>query len=121
MVGKPGVTESPIIVNNRGITSLNLDETKDKVAGLHNTSQVDNGIFADTWSSSLMKAITTNDLLSNELDSRTTTTEFPNTYLGNSLSTVARLIATRDVRGVDVDTFYVERGGMYIFDIITVF
>lgn len=111
LVGKPGVTESPIIINNRGVTPVYIDKSKDIIPNLHNISEEDSGIFAETWSASLMKAIGTNDLLSLELASRTTNTTFPNTYLGNSLNTVARLMATRDIRGVDVDTFYIERGG----------
>lgn len=37
--------------------------------------------------------------------------EFPESYLGNTLETISKLIATRHVRGVDVDTFYIDRNG----------
>ena len=112
MVGEPGITESPIIISNRGVTPLYFDDKgKELIPNLHNTSDIDGGIFADTWSASLMKAIGTNNLLTDQLSGTSTTTEFPNNHLGYSLNTVARLIKTREVRGVDVDTFYIETGG----------
>ncbi len=111
LVGKPGSSAVPIIVDRNGIPQVYLDDTKDIIPNLHNSSDAQSGIFADTWSSTLMSSLDTNDLLSREIDGLSTQTEFPNSYLGNSLSTVSKLMSTRDVRGVDVDTFYIEVGG----------
>ena len=115
LVGKPGESDAPMIVNRNGVPEVYLDETKDLMKNLHNKSHVESGIFAETWSSSLMQSISTNELLSSELDGLDTQLEFPDTYLGSTLSTVSKLISTRDVRGVDVDTFYIEQGGEYYF------
>ncbi len=111
LVGKPGESGAPMIVDRHGIGQVHLDEAMDNLSKLHNKTQSDSGIFADLWSSSLMESISTNELLRNELNSLSTNNEFPDTYLGNTLETISKLIATREVRGVDVDTFYIERGG----------
>ena len=111
LVGKPGVSGSPMIVNRNGVPTVYLDDTKAILPHLHNITQSDSGYFAETWSTSLIDSIGTNELLKSELEKVTTHVEFPNTYLGSAFKTISRLIATRDVRGVDVDTFYIEKGG----------
>jgi len=78
---------------------------------LNNKTTNDSGGFAEIWSSSLKESVGMNELLSNKLDEITTEFIFPDHRLGDSLETVARLIATRETRGVDTDTFYVEMGG----------
>ena len=107
--GKPGVSDPPITVDRGGIGEVYLGETKEFISKLHNKSAIDSGIFAETWSSSLMKSIELNELLINEMKGLNTQTEFPGTYLlGTTLSTVSRLIATREARGVDIDTLMRE-------------
>jgi len=113
ILGKPGVASSPMIVSSgNGVTPFYASNTLRAVLPtLHEQSQVDSGFFSEAWSSSLMQSIDVNDLLSTALLNVSTSTVFPNTYLGRQLRTVARLIATRNQRGVDTDTFYVEIGG----------
>ena len=111
LVGKPGGSPTPMTVNSRGLSELHLDDIIDVLPNLHNTSELGSGIFAEKWSGSLLNAIETNDLLSEGLANVTTTVQFPDTYLGYTLSTVARVIATREIRGTDVDMFYIEQGG----------
>jgi hypothetical protein len=86
---------------------------------LHNSSTFDSGHFAEMWSSAFTDSLNINDVLSSELDGIKVQTEFPSSYLSLQLKTVAKLIATRNARGVNVDTFYVEIGGKinlsYIF------
>ena len=108
LVGTPGVSNAPFIVNRNGIPQAYLDDILTDLDKLHNVSQVDSGIFAETWSSSLMESIGVNELLGAGLENVTVTVDFPENTLGSSLQTISRLIATRDLRGVDVDTFYVE-------------
>lgn len=113
VVGEPGVTEAPMIINRDGLPELYLDATTDAILGkLHNTSSANSGIFAETWSASLIDGIGTNKLFSSELKNTTTNGTFPDTNLGKSLETISKVIATRDVRGVDVDTFYVGLSGL---------
>ncbi len=116
LVGRPGVSIPPIVVGNKGFPHIYLDnDVKNVFPKLHNNTEADSGIFAESWSSALMDSVGNNELLSNLLDSVYTTTEFPNSDLGYGLETVARLIATKDIRGVDVDTFYIEAGGEFKF------
>ena len=61
--------------------------------------------------SAFTDSLNINDVLSTELEGIQVQTEFPTSYLSSQLKTVAKLIATRTARGVDVDTFYVEVGG----------
>ena len=110
--GRPGMTSTPMIVSANGFTKIHLDDTiRDTIPKLHNVSHFDSGIFADTWSSSLLESIDTNSLLRTEFENATITTEFPGSSLAKSLKTVAKLIATRDKRGADVDTFFLRMTG----------
>ena len=111
LTGMPGASEAPVTVDSSGVARVYLDDTKAILPKLHNTSYSDSGIFAEAWSSSLMKSLGTSELLRNELEGLTTQNIFPDSYLGNTLETISRLIATRHVRGVDVDTFYIDRNG----------
>ena len=113
LIGKEGMTSTPIIVSGSNVaTKLHLDDIKDTISKLHNVSQFDSGIFADTWSSSLQESFDTNELLRKGLESISVKTKFPEeTKLGLSLKTVAKLIATREERSADVDTFFVKTGG----------
>jgi len=111
LVGQPGESDSPMIVDRNGVPQVHLDDTNEYLFGLHNSTEKDSGSFAETWSSSLIESLGINNLLLAKLEGINTQAEFPNTYLGDNLETVARLIATRESRGSDVDTFYVEIGG----------
>ena len=112
LVGEPGISDAPMIVNRNGIPELYLESTDGVIKKLHNNSESESGFFAETWSSALIDSISTNELLASQIDGTNTEETFPDTYLGQSLATVSKLIATREVRGVDTDTFYIGRGGM---------
>ncbi len=112
LVGTPGVSLTPMIVNRDGVPKVYLgDELAETLPLLHNSSSPDSGFFGETWSNELMSSLETNNLLGAELENVTTTTTFPTSYLSIQLQTVARLIATREARGVDTDTFYIETFG----------
>ncbi len=91
LVGKPGVTKAPVIVGRRGVPALYLDETSSVLPKLHNESEIESGIFAETWSSSMMEAIEINELLRAELDGKESYIKFPDTFLGNSLETISKV------------------------------
>jgi len=74
---------------------------------IHNKTSIESGIFADSWSASLMDSVVTSENLNDALRSVKTTVKFPNTEVGEKFSTISKLIATRKIRGVDVDTFHV--------------
>ena len=111
LAGEGGISEPQIIVGRKGVREAYLDETGSVVTKLHNNSYPESGVFAETWSSSFLKSIGTNSLLLTEMEGLTTSTEFPDTYLGDTFATISKLIATRDSRGSNVDMFYIERTG----------
>ncbi len=111
LVGKPGVSGSPVVIGSRGLQEVYLNEGTQELSKLHNETHPDSGYFADLWSTRLMEAIGTNDLLGRQLDGLSTFVEFPDSFLGNSFETISKVIATHEARGVDVDTFYVSKTG----------
>lgn len=111
VVGTPGVTATPVIVSGNGIPAVYLDEIDEMIGSLHNSTTSDSGFFGETWSDELMKSLTTNSLLSETLKDIETETVFPPSNLARDFATVSRLIKSRDSRGVDTDTFYVEHHG----------
>ena len=111
LIGKPGMSDAPMIVNRNGVPDKYLDDISDYIPNLHKETTADSGYFGETWSASLIEGLSTNDVLSAELKNVEVGTAFPNSYLARQLETVARLIATRESRGVDTDVFYVETGG----------
>ena len=114
LVGKPGISDSPIVISYQGVQEVHLDSTQSELSQLHNETHPDSGVFAEMWSSMLMKSIGTNNLLGRQLDDLTTYVDFPESYLGNSLETIAKIISTRQDRGVDVDTFYISQKGKHM-------
>jgi hypothetical protein len=100
-----------MVVNRNGVPDVYLDDTTDYLASLHNETANDSGYFGETWSSSLMESLGNNEALGTALRNTQVGIDFPDSYLARQLETVARLIATRETRGVDTDTFYIETGG----------
>ncbi len=111
--GDARITGAPTIVNDNGVPPIYLGDIKQSIHSLHNVTTPDSGYFGEMWSSALINSLDVNELLSVELDGIETDTTFPDTHLGRRLETVARLMETREARGADIDTFYLEIGGMY--------
>lgn len=122
LVGQPGATAAPMIVNRDGVPAVYLEKkTRDIIKQIHNSSHPESGFFGDTWSAALSESLNTNDLLSAELEGIQLKTEFPTSYLSRQLGTVSKIIASRNARGVNADTFYVEVGGEIIRFLIFMF
>ncbi len=111
VVGSPGVSAAPIIVDWQGIPPMYFNEIDEMIGSLHNLTVSDSGFFGETWSDELMKSLTTNSLLTETLKDKETETVFPASHLSQQFATVSRLIKSRESRGVDRDTFYVEIHG----------
>ena len=112
LVGEPGVSETPMIVNSNGVPEVSIDDKMEKlVLSLHNSTPPESGFFGEMWSDALVKSMGTSKLLRTEIESVATNTTFPSSHLGRQFETISRLITTREARGVDTDTFYVEIGG----------
>lgn len=114
VVGTPGVTDAPLIVGRSGIPASYLGEIQGDAGDLkdlHNSTDSEHSFFAETWSEELLNALSTNDLLGAELDQVSTVNDFPTSYLSQQFKIVSKLMQTRQSRGVDTDTFYVQTGG----------
>ncbi len=114
IVGRRG-TSNPVVLGKSGIGSVYLDNDVDNILPkLHNKTEAHSGLFADSFSDSLVESIANTKFLENAINSLgsvTTSTSFPNSILGQSLKTIAQMIATRETRSVDVDMFYVQHKG----------
>ena len=108
LAGSPERSQQMILDRN-GVPEIYFNS--DLIKDFHTSTTYDSGFFAETWSSEFMNAINTNGLLSSEIQGTNLNTNFPSSNLSRNLKTVAELIATREARGVDIDTFYVEIGG----------
>mmetsp|Transcript_1433 Transcript_1433/g.2264 ORF Transcript_1433/g.2264 Transcript_1433/m.2264 type:complete len:3782 (+) Transcript_1433:192-11537(+) len=115
LIGQPGVGSETFILGQNGISEFNPDPSvpnmTDSISALNAATSADSGFFAETWSEELLKSLAHNDLLHTTLSGITTTSTFPETQLGRKLEIVAKMIETREQRGVDMDMFYVEIGG----------
>ena len=111
LVGTPGLSDSPAIVNRNGVPDAYLYDVENIFPNLHNKTLSQSPMFSETWSDALIKSLSTNKALKGELDQVTLSTTFGSSYLSRQLETVAKLIKTRSNRGADVDVFYVETGG----------
>ena len=70
--------------------------------------------FAETWYDAFIQSLGINELLHWYLKDASTNTTFPASSLSQQFAIVANLISTRETRGEDTDTFYVEIGGELI-------
>lgn len=129
-------TDSFTIDPNVGIPAFNENESIVNMISfierLNDETEIDSGVFGELWSDILTKSLQANKLLTSAfVDSENTTTsefsmdpehsrgdtvdadpaDYGNNDLGKAFKMVADLIATREVRGVDRDFFFVPFGG----------
>jgi len=123
VVLKGRVGESPPLITAKQEGSLTFDpypwsmrRTWSKVdlfphiQELNNVTTIDSSVYGETWASDFLRVIDENALLDKAIKTATLSTHFPNDLLGyaKKLAQVARLIKTKDIRGVDRDAFFVE-------------
>ena len=115
LIGEPGISQSPFILSRSGLTRFNpspsSETMRDRINSINEATEADSGVFGDLWSSSLLTSLYNNELLYDTLDQIETVTTFPNSYLGSQLGMVAKMIKTREARGVDADAFFLATGG----------
>lgn len=83
----------------------------DKVKALNSETNLGSSLFTETYSSTLIRGLSENNLLYNALRDTTLNTTFPGSSIGRQFETVATMMKTKTVRGVDRDIFFVEQGG----------
>jgi len=99
-------------VRRNGLSPIYLkDKVEEPMLKLHNKTLLDSGFFAETWSNAFIQSLGINELLHSQLKDASTNTTFPTSSLSQQFEIVANLISTREARGVDTDTFYIEIGG----------
>ena len=112
LVGRPGINTPPMTVRRNGLSPIYLkDKVEEPMLKLHNKTLLDSGFFAETWSNAFIQSLGINELLHSQLKDASTNTTFPTSSLSQQFEIVANLISTREARGVDTDTFYIEIGG----------
>ena len=80
---------------------------------LNNATSIGSSLLSEAFSTKLHQGLAENQLLYDILQAVTINTTFPDTRLGEQLSTVAKMIKTKDDRGVDRDVFFVQQGKEY--------
>ncbi|KAL7482807.1 hypothetical protein ACHAW6_008462, partial [Cyclotella cf. meneghiniana] len=115
LMGFPGVSPSPFILSREGVSKFNNGASSDimdaAIISLNGVTTHDSGVFADLWSSHLIKSLTDNKKLYDTLAVKKTNITFPMSYLGSQLEMVAKMIDSRAERGVDADVFFLQTGG----------
>ena len=115
LTGHPGESPSQQIISNHGINSFNpvpsIENMTSIISAINEATTADSGFFAETWSDELIRSLNHNNLMLEALDGVENFNEFPSSWLGRKLQTVAKVIATRESRGVDRDMFYLDIGG----------
>uniref|UniRef100_A0A7R9WHG4 DUF1501 domain-containing protein n=1 Tax=Pseudictyota dubia TaxID=2749911 RepID=A0A7R9WHG4_9STRA len=115
LIGEPGISSTPFIISQNGVTEFSPAPSganmSQSIKDLNAATEPDSGYFGETWSEKVLASINDNENLYNTLQGTTIGANFPETWLGRKLRTVAQLISTRVERGVDRDMFYVDIGG----------
>jgi cullin-associated NEDD8-dissociated protein 1 len=90
--------------------SSNPDIFIEKVKALNSNTNLGSSLFTETYSSTLMRGLSENKLLYDALRETTLNTTFPASSIGKQFESVATMMKTKSVRGVDRDVFFVEQG-----------
>jgi len=105
----------PYIIDAHGVPAFNEDASSvdmfDLIKEMNAAADFDSGVFADLWSESLLSSIKANDLLTEALENVQLSSSFGSDSYGKSMEMISKLIATRDIRGVDRDIFYFSVSG----------
>jgi uncharacterized protein (DUF1501 family) len=113
------VGEEPnmLIVGQNGLDkfnprpSMNRDAMVTMIRDLNGASTLDSGFFGETWSSSLVESLVTNEELYTLLEETTSTNNFPSTSIGQQFETISKLMKLKEERSTDRDVFFVSMGG----------
>lgn len=113
-VGEAG-GQAPFIISSSGLPDFNKDpsilDMETVIRDLNNATRKDSGFFAETYANKLSEAMTVHEQLKAELDAVDVSTTFPDSGTADQLKMVAKLMKTRESRGVVRDMFYVSQGG----------
>ena len=115
LIGDPGVSSSPMILSDTGVTEFNRNPSQtnmsDIIADLNGQTTENSGLFGELFSDELLTGLSHNQLMYDTLNGLDNLFVFPSDELGRQLSTVSKMIATREQRGTDADVFFLSYGG----------
>ena len=110
-----GVTASPMILSNSGVTMFNEAASSDDMGAaielLNGKTKTESGVFGEFYSDTLLKSLDHNEALYDTVSEKTTNVTFPDSSLGRQLAMVAKMIDSRTERGTDADVFFLSTGG----------
>ena len=109
-------TSPLVVIDSSGYQQFNptyelTSGVTEKVKEVNTAASVRSTFFGEAWSESLFRALGENELMYDELQKAYLNATFPDTDLGRQLSSVARVMKTKDVRGTDRDVYNVRIGG----------
>ncbi len=78
---------------------------------LNKASAIGSSLFGELWSEKLLSSIFENDKLYQAMSTATLNYKFQRNDLGNQMSSIAKLVKTRNTRKTDRDIFYAELFG----------
>ena len=117
-VGKPGVTETPMIISRNGVTRFNpapsYSDFDATIALLNGDTTPASGVFGEWYSDTFVQSINRNQQLYDTLSEMETIVEFPNSGIGRQLSMVSKMIDSRHTRGSDADFFFTSTGVSFV-------
>eukprot|EP00934_Nitzschia_sp_Nitz4_P007090 Nitzschia sp. Nitz4//scaffold25_size161228//48616//54500//NITZ4_002422-RA/size161228-snap-gene-0.22-mRNA-1//-1//CDS//3329544562//7080//frame0 len=117
-VGLPGESVEPVILSESGLNEFDAEpenkdfDVNDYVGQLNDGTKLQSGVFAETWSAKLLKAISDAGTLAgvfNEVD-LSQQYEAGDGYQ-SKMQVVANTILTQSAMGVDRDIIFVQMGG----------
>ncbi len=84
---------------------------RDYVKEVNKATSVGSNVLSEVWSKKIFQAMSENDILYNEMSTATLSKSFEDNLIASQLSSIAKLIKTRDARKTDRDVFYAEFSG----------
>ena len=105
-----------LVVNPNGYEKFNPigweSVDRDRIKELNKVSSVGSSMFSEIWSDKLFQSLSENDRLFQQMSTVSTTANFNlRDELGKQMSSIAKLIKTKDARKTDRDVFYAEIAG----------
>ncbi len=110
--------KTPLLaVNQNGYEKFNPisweQVDKSHIKELNKASSVGSSMFSEIWSGKVFQSMSENEILFQEMSTASTTATFNlrDNTLARQMSSIAKLIKTKDARKTDRDVFYAEMAG----------
>eukprot|EP00546_Thalassionema_frauenfeldii_P010113 CAMPEP_0178928808 /NCGR_PEP_ID=MMETSP0786-20121207/20156_1 /TAXON_ID=186022 /ORGANISM="Thalassionema frauenfeldii, Strain CCMP 1798" /LENGTH=1403 /DNA_ID=CAMNT_0020604807 /DNA_START=186 /DNA_END=4393 /DNA_ORIENTATION=+ len=119
LAGNPEIARNVDVIHHSGLktfyeratsSSYDRQEMRDMFVLLNNRTKPESGLFGEHWSQSFVNAIDRSADLKAAIDAVSLTQGYPG-YAGSRLSMAAKIIKSREARGVNRDAIYFTLGG----------